>query len=83
MKILVTGGAGYVGSHAVKSLTEAGHQVVVYDNLSAGHRTAVLLAGSTAELVVGDLLEQQRLTDLLAERKSGSGHALRCPCLRR
>lgn len=39
--VLVTGGAGYVGSHAVKALASAGHDVVVYDDLSAGHREAV------------------------------------------
>ncbi|MFH0981212.1 MAG: UDP-glucose 4-epimerase GalE [Planctomycetota bacterium] len=41
MKILVTGGAGYVGSHCVRALCEAGHEVVVYDDLRAGHRAAV------------------------------------------
>ena len=40
-KILVVGGAGYIGSHAVKALRVAGHEVVVLDNLSAGHRQAV------------------------------------------
>ena len=39
--VLVTGGAGYVGSHAVKALAAAGYDVVVYDNLSAGHAEAV------------------------------------------
>jgi UDP-glucose-4-epimerase GalE len=39
--VLVTGGAGYIGSHAVKALRVAGHEVVVLDNLSAGHRQAV------------------------------------------
>src|ERR1700761_6413498 len=38
MKVLVTGGAGYVGAHAVQELAAAGHDVVVYDNLSTGHR---------------------------------------------
>ena len=38
--VLVTGGAGYIGSHAVKALKKAGLQVVIYDNLSAGHREA-------------------------------------------
>lgn len=38
--VLVTGGAGYIGSHAVKALQRAGHGVVIYDNLSAGHREA-------------------------------------------
>ncbi|MDL2290966.1 UDP-glucose 4-epimerase GalE [Desulfovibrio sp. OttesenSCG-928-F20] len=41
MKILVTGGAGYVGSHTCKALAEAGHDVVVYDNLSTGHRDLI------------------------------------------
>ncbi len=39
--VLVTGGAGYVGSHAVKALAAAGYDVVVYDDLSAGHAAAV------------------------------------------
>lgn len=41
MKILVTGGAGYIGSHTCKALFEAGHEVLVYDNLSTGHRELV------------------------------------------
>ena len=48
--VLVTGGAGYIGSHAAKVLSQAGHRVVIYDNLSAGHREAVL----GAPLIVGD-----------------------------
>ncbi len=42
MKILVTGGAGYIGSHVVKALGEAGHDLLIYDNLSTGHEWAVL-----------------------------------------
>ncbi|QDU33219.1 UDP-glucose 4-epimerase [Poriferisphaera corsica] len=41
MKVLVTGGAGYIGSHAVKHLDESGHDVIAVDNLSLGHRAAV------------------------------------------
>ena len=41
MRVLVTGGAGFIGSHACKALAAAGHEVVVYDNLSTGHASAV------------------------------------------
>lgn len=53
MKLLVTGGAGYIGSHVCQLLIERGHQVTVFDNLSAGHRQAV---HPQATLIVGDLL---------------------------
>ena len=49
--ILVTGGAGYIGSHVAKKLAEAGYNVIVLDNLSKGHREAVL----KGKLIVGDL----------------------------
>lgn len=49
--ILVTGGAGYVGSHGAKALGRAGHRVVIFDNLSAGHREAAL----GAPLIEGDV----------------------------
>jgi UDP-glucose 4-epimerase len=65
MKVLVTGGAGYIGSHVVRQLGEAGHKVVVYDNLSTGHRWA-LLAGT---LVEGDLADGERLDALFAEHR--------------
>ena len=42
MKVLVTGGAGYIGSHAVRELADAGFHPVSFDNLSEGHREAVL-----------------------------------------
>jgi UDP-glucose-4-epimerase GalE len=53
MRILVTGGAGYIGSHAAKRFRERGHEVWVYDNLSVGHRAAV----PADRLIVGDLAD--------------------------
>jgi UDP-arabinose 4-epimerase len=55
--ILVTGGAGYVGSHACKALARAGYRPVVYDSLSRGHRSAV----KWGPLIEGDLHESDRL----------------------
>lgn len=64
MNVLVTGGAGYIGSHIIRDLREAGHIVVAYDSLYSGHRWAVM----DAELVVGDLAERYRLESLLSTR---------------
>jgi UDP-glucose 4-epimerase len=67
MNVLVTGGAGYIGSHAVKWLRKAGQHVVVLDNLSRGHREAIPADVRLVELDVGDtervsaLLEAERI----------------------
>ena len=63
MKVLVTGGAGYIGSHAVRELIEAGHDVTVLDDLSKGHRPAV---HPRARLVQGDLGDAAALDRALA-----------------
>lgn len=55
--LLVTGGAGYVGSHAARFLAEAGHRVVVYDSLATGHREAVRWGA----FVPGDLADREKL----------------------
>ena len=64
-KILVTGGAGYIGSHTVRQLGEAGYDVVVYDNLSTGSAKAVL----HGELVVGDLADTESLYRTFAQHR--------------
>lgn len=65
--ILVTGGAGYIGSHAVLALKRAGYGVVVLDNLVYGHRAIVENVLKT-ELVVGDTSDRPLLDRLFAER---------------
>jgi UDP-glucose 4-epimerase len=63
MNILVTGGAGYIGSIVVEELIKQGAQVTVYDNLSQGHRSAV---HPQADFVLGDLADVETLHDLFA-----------------
>ena len=63
MTILVTGGAGYIGSHVVRQLGDLGERVVVLDNLSTGFRSAVL----NGTLVVGDTGDRELVSRVLAE----------------
>ncbi|HVU88299.1 MAG TPA: UDP-glucose 4-epimerase GalE [Pirellulales bacterium] len=65
MRILVTGGAGYIGSHTVRLLSRAGHEVWSYDNLCTGHREAV----PEGRLIVGDLTNRALLEATLREKK--------------
>jgi UDP-glucose 4-epimerase len=65
MRILVTGGAGYVGSHCLRRLLKSGHEVVVYDNLYQGHAAAV----PPGLLVQGDLSDQPKLAALMEDRR--------------
>ncbi len=65
MKILVVGGAGYIGSHMVKHLLSIGYEVVTFDNLSTGHRDAV----PGGEFVEGDLADRELLVDLLGRER--------------
>jgi len=64
MKILVTGGAGYIGSHTVDLLQKEGYEVVVFDNLVYGHKEAV-----SCPLVVGDLLDKKAVRKVFEENK--------------
>src|ERR1700746_2260603 len=69
MRILVTGGAGYIGSHAVKLFLARGHDVWVYDNLALGHRAAV----PADRLVTRDLDEVHRPDPLLVDKRGEAG----------
>src|ERR1051326_6565158 len=64
-RMLVTGGAGYIGSHTAKALADAGYDVVVYDNLSRGHRGSV----QWGPLEEGDLLDPDRLEAVMRKHK--------------
>lgn len=66
MIVLVTGGAGYIGSVLTEELLSVGHEVVVYDDLSKGHRDAVV---DGAAFVEADLLDQATLRRTLRERR--------------
>ncbi|KKL51149.1 hypothetical protein LCGC14_2298390 [marine sediment metagenome] len=63
--ILVVGGAGYIGSHTVKALSKAGFQPIVYDDLSSGHKEAVL----EAKLIIGELSDRKLLSKIIGEEK--------------
>ena len=65
MRVLVTGGAGYVGSHAAKQLVASGHDVLVVDNLSEGHHPAV----GKLPFVSASLLEKDRLVDAMKQHR--------------
>ena len=64
-KVLVTGGAGYIGSHVVRKLGEAGYDIVVYDNCSTGSPKAVLYG----ELIVGDLKDSTTLSQVFSQHE--------------
>ena len=63
--ILVTGGAGYIGSHTCKALARAGHTPVTYDNLSRGFQHAV----KWGPLERGDILDAERLAEVIARHR--------------
>jgi len=65
MRVLVTGGAGYIGSHTAKALAKAGHEPLVLDNLSAGHRWAV----KWGPLFEVDLADAERLSQILKQER--------------
>jgi len=68
--VLVTGGAGYIGSHTVRLLASRGFNVVVLDNLVFGHRQAIV--DNSVELVVGDVGDKALLADLFDRHRFGA-----------
>ena len=66
MKVLVTGGAGYIGSHAVKVLLDKGYEVVVVDNLETGHKEAV---DPKAKLYIGDIADGKFMDKVFTENE--------------
>jgi UDP-glucose 4-epimerase len=77
MTVMVTGGAGYIGSHMVRELVDAGERIVVLDNLSTGFPWAV---ASGVPLIVGET-GGQALVDRIASRRSSILAALAEVCL--
>ena len=73
MRILVTGGAGYIGSHTAKLLAAAGHEPMVFDDLSQGHEWAV----KWGPLERGSLADPARLAEVFARHADRRGHPLR------
>jgi UDP-glucose 4-epimerase len=63
MRILVAGGAGYIGSHMVRRLDEAGYSVLVLDNLSTGHAESL----QNVKLIVGEIGDAERVTQILGD----------------
>jgi UDP-glucose 4-epimerase len=62
-QILVTGGAGYIGSHTIAQLGRAGYEIIIYDNLSTGTTSAI----TAGKLILGDLADRQQLERVFAE----------------
>jgi UDP-glucose 4-epimerase len=66
MRILVVGGAGYIGSHCVRQILEAGHQPIVLDNLVAGHRKSV---AANVPFYQGDMGDEALVVPILQKKK--------------
>jgi UDP-glucose 4-epimerase len=69
MRILITGGAGFIGSHTTDLLAVSGHKVTVYDNLSTGSLANLAMSRHRVDVVEGDVRDLKRLAGLTRERK--------------
>jgi len=66
-KVVVTGGAGFIGSHLVDKLLEKGAHVVVYDNLSSGKKEFLDLNNKNLEFVLGDVLDEEKMKEIFSD----------------
>ena len=71
MNLLITGGAGYIGSHVARQLSEQGDSVTVFDNLSTGSREALLYS---EKLIHADLTDEKALTDAVSNGRFDPPH---------
>src|SRR5689334_9985327 len=78
MRVLVTGGAGYIGSHVVRRLLAAGHEPFVLDNVAEGHRAAV---DRRVALTVGDIADPRALDEAMAGRGADGAIHMAASCL--
>ncbi len=67
MKVLITGGAGYIGSHTAQKFLQAGYEVVIFDNLTTGFRQAI---PANAQFVQGDVRDQELLSKVISDHKT-------------
>ena len=65
MKVLITGGAGYIGSHVVKAFGQNNYDPTIFDNLFTGHKEAI----TYGQLVVGDLSDKEKIEKVISEGK--------------
>ena len=75
MKVLVTGGAGYIGSVASEMLLDQGHEVTIFDNLERGHREAL---DTRAHFILGDLRNRDQIRDAMAKQTDSGGPLPKC-----
>jgi len=69
MRVLVTGAAGYIGAHLARQLLDAGHYVAALDNLSAGRRAALPVAGDAFEFIEGDIADRALVARVVADHR--------------
>ena len=74
MKVFLTGGAGFIGSHIADSLVQDGHETIIYDDFSSGHKDNIKNVMNSAEIVEGDVLDKEKLFDICPENVDVISH---------